>query len=77
MLSIIVLTLAQAGDLEDRRDAAVRAATARVASSVVTIETSGGTETVGAPPVPGRPGGPSVRRGLGPKIGRASCRERV
>ena len=26
MLSIIVLTLAQAGDLEDRRDAAVRAA---------------------------------------------------
>ena len=69
MLSIIVLTLAQAGDLEDRRDAAVRAATARVASSVVTIETSGGTEMVGAPPVPGRPGGPSVRRGLGPTTG--------
>lgn len=69
MLAIIVLTLAQAGDLEDRRDAAVRAAVARVAPSVVTIETSGGTELVGAPPVPGRPGGPAVRRGLGPTTG--------
>jgi len=70
MTAIIALILAQAGDIEDRRDSAARAAIGRVAPSVVTIETSGGTELVGGSPgAPGRPGGPAVRRGLGPTTG--------
>lgn len=69
MLAFIVLVLSQSGDIEERRDAAVRAAAARIAPSVVTIETSGGTELVGPAPGPGRPGRPAVRRGLGPTTG--------
>lgn len=71
MIALMALILAQGGDsLEDRRDAAVRAAAARVAPSLVTIETSGGTEIMGGSPgAPGRRGTPGIRRGLGPTTG--------
>ena len=71
MIALLALILSQGGDtLEDRRDTAVRAAAARVAPSLVTIETSGGTEIVGGQPgAGGRPGAPRIRRGLGPTTG--------
>ncbi len=71
MIALLALIVSQGGDtLEDRRDTAVRAAAARVAPSLVTIETSGGTEIVGGQPgAGGRPGAPRIRRGLGPTTG--------
>lgn len=60
MIALLALIMSQGGDtLEDRRDTAVRAAAARVAPSLVTIETSGGTEIVGGQPGAGE--GPAPR----------------
>lgn len=59
---------ARAEDVNDKAEAAIKAAVARVAPSVVRIETSGGTELVGGGgDGPGRSGG--VRKGLGPTTG--------
>jgi len=58
---------AAADDLNDKVEAAIKAAVAQVAPSVVRIETAGGAEMVGAGGPPGR--GQQVRKGLGPTTG--------
>src|SRR5262249_38182423 len=55
-------------DVNDKAEAAIKAAVARVAPSVVRIETSGGAEVVGAEPGGGAMGG-GVRKGRGPTTG--------
>jgi serine protease Do len=56
---------AQAADLDDLQEAAIKAAVRKVGPSVVKIETSGGTEVVRSGP--GQRGG--IRRGTGPTTG--------
>jgi S1-C subfamily serine protease/predicted esterase len=54
-----------ADDLESLQEKAMKAAVARVAPSVVQIETSGGADLIGG----GGPGGPQIRKGTGPTTG--------
>ncbi|MFL5331264.1 MAG: PDZ domain-containing protein [Gemmataceae bacterium] len=53
------------GGLDDANEAAIKAAVARVAPSVVVIETTGGTDRIGS----ARGNGPQVRKGIGPTTG--------
>jgi serine protease Do len=65
MLACIVIPGSiRAQELNDETEHVLKAAVARVAPSVVQIETSGGTEMVGA----GGPGGPVIK-GVGPTTG--------
>lgn len=64
-LGLAVPLPAQApADLDALQEQAVKAAVARVAPSVVRIETSGGAEVIGS-----GPRGPMVRKGVGPTTG--------
>lgn len=71
LLSFVVFApFASAQDLNEKNEQAMKQATAQVAASIVKIETSGGTETVGGGGPPGRgPAGPGVRKGSGPTTG--------
>ena len=65
--ALIIVALgsrARAQELNDETEKVIKAAMLKVAPSVVQIETSGGTEMVGA----GGPGGP-VLKGVGPTTG--------
>src|SRR5262249_3858670 len=51
-------------DLDGLQEKALKAAVLKVAPSVVQIETSGGTDLIGS-----GPGGPQIRKGIGPTTG--------
>src|SRR5258707_2094942 len=63
IVAVALAPAARAQDLDDMKEKAVKAAVARVAPSVVQIDTAGGTEIVN----PGK--GPRVRKGVGPTSG--------
>jgi serine protease Do len=58
-----------AADLIEATEAAMKAASAKVAPMVVKIETAGGAEVVGKKGPPGAPPSPGVRKGTGPTTG--------
>lgn len=61
---------AVAADVNEANEAAMKAASARVAPSVVKIETAGGTSVINPPPPkPGTRPNPGVRKGSGPTTG--------
>lgn len=60
---------ASARDLNEAIEKAMKEAAARVAPTVVKIETSGGVEVILTPPRPGRPPSAPIRRGVGPTTG--------
>ena len=64
----LVAAPARGQDVNDKAEAAIKAAVARVAPSVVRIETAGGAEVVGLTPGGGAMGG-GVRKGRGPTTG--------
>lgn len=76
LVAVLVLATpgAFAADVNEATEKAMKAASAKVAPTVVKIETAGGAEIAGGPapkkggpPAPG--GGPSVRKGTGPTTG--------
>jgi serine protease Do len=60
----VAAPLAKAQDIDDLQEQALKAAAARVAPSIVQIETTGGTEIISA-----GPRGMQVRKGVGPTTG--------
>jgi S1-C subfamily serine protease len=60
------VTNARAADVNEATDLAMKAASAKVAPTVVKIETAGGAEVVGKK---GAPGAPGIRKGTGPTTG--------
>src|SRR6516162_2036332 len=71
-LAVLALVLPQAAratddDLSDLQQQAVQAAVAKVAPTVVQIETSGGTDIIASGPA--GPGGRTIHKGTGPTSG--------
>jgi serine protease Do len=58
-----------AADVNEATEAAMKAASARVAPTVAKIETAGGAEVVGKKGGPGGPPEPGIRKGTGPTTG--------
>ena len=72
LASVLAAPLARgAEDLESLREQAIKAALKKIGPSVVTIETSGGTDiiVVGATGPGGGGGGARIRKGIGPTTG--------
>jgi serine protease Do len=70
LIPLAFAPFAAAQDLNEKNEQAMKQATAKVAASIVKIETSGGTEMAGVGGPPGRgPAGPGVRKGSGPTTG--------
>lgn len=59
----------RAADVIEATEAAMKAASAKVAPMVAKIETAGGAEVVGKKNIPGAPIQPGVRKGTGPTTG--------
>ncbi|HEV3386122.1 MAG TPA: hypothetical protein VG097_14980, partial [Gemmata sp.] len=59
----------RAADVIEATEAAMKAASAKVAPMVAKIETAGGAEVVGKKGPPGAPPQPGVRKGTGPTTG--------
>lgn len=68
ILACSTMTLAQ--DVNEKNEFAMKAAAAKIAPSIVKIETAGGTDLAGGgPAAPGGPRAPGVRKGVGPTTG--------
>src|SRR5262249_17105151 len=63
-LTLLLPAFAPAQDLPELQEQAVKAAVAKVAPSVVSIETTGGTDIIGS-----GPRGPQIRKRTGPTSG--------
>ena len=60
---------AQPKDINEATEKAMKAASAKVAPTIVKIETVGGAEAIGGPKKGGPPGAGGVRKGVGPTTG--------
>jgi S1-C subfamily serine protease/predicted esterase len=70
---LFVVPIARADDVNSATEQAMKAASAKVAPTVVKIETAGGAEIIGGgkkgPPGAPSGGGPAIRKGTGPTTG--------
>jgi S1-C subfamily serine protease/predicted esterase len=69
LASLLVPGAARAADVNEATEKAMKAASKRIAPSVVKIETAGGAEVVGTKGPAGAPPQPGVRKGTGPTTG--------
>lgn len=72
LASIVGVSVTQAQDVNEEAERAIKEAAKLLAPSIARIETTGGTDVIGAPPPKGGPPGkegPVIRKGVGPTTG--------